>query len=94
MFIGIKSYFSTVAYHPTTNDGEIVWIKLITVGGRSVFTCSFGNSNNINPLILLSICVSPWKHYYKESSSSFIILGGDFNSLAACFMEWGMWLAM
>ena len=93
MFVGIKSYFSAVAaYHPTINNGEIVWIKLITVGSHSVFTCS--SLAIVIALILLSICVSPWKHYYKESSSSFIILGGDFNSLAACFMERGMWLAM
>ena len=92
MFVCIKSYFSAVAYYPTTNDGEIVWIKLITVGSHSVSTCS--SLAIVITLILLSICVSPWKYYYKESSSSFIILGGDFNSLAAYFMEWGMWLAM
>ena len=43
MFVGIKSYFSAVAYHPTTNDGEVVWIKLIITGSHSVFIaiCSF-----------------------------------------------------
>ena len=79
MFIGIKRYFTAVAYHPETNYGEVVWIKLISAGNHSVFISSFYRppGNDINPLIYLRESLETL--YNKESSSSIVILGGEFN---------------
>ena len=79
MFIGIKSYITAVAYQPTTNDSEIIWIKLITAGNYSVFICPFYRppGNDINPPIYLHGSLEIL--YNKVSSSSVIILGSDFN---------------
>ena len=79
VFIGIKNHFTAVEYHPTVSDGEIVWIKLIAGRNHSVFICSFYRppSNDINPLNYLRESLESL--YNRESSSSVIILGGDFN---------------